>query len=134
MRWSVNTYNKGRGILILAKGITQGLNYTLVAEIQYSINFTRPVIQFCWWLHYNGNNSFLFVNSTKIYQFKAEDDSEMEKISLVFRNISGEFSANNMKQAGLNGYMFDFSVAYRAFNTSNIIDIHKCLMKNHGIK
>ena len=49
-------------------------------------------------------------------------------------NFSGDFSTNNMKKPGLNGYMYDFSVDYRTFDTSNIIDIHKYLMKKHGIK
>ena len=40
--------------------------------------------QFYLTLYYNGSNSFLFVNTTKIYQFKA-NDSEIKKISLVFR-------------------------------------------------
>ena len=49
-------------------------------------------------------------------------------------NISGDFSANNMKKTGLNGCVYDFSVDYRAFDTSNIIDIHKYLMKKHDTK
>ena len=41
-------------------------------------------------------------------------------------NISGDFSANNMKKkTGLNGSVYDFSVDYRTSDTSNIIDIHK---------
>ena len=39
-----------------------------------------------------------------------------------------------MKKAGLNGYVYDFSVDYRAFNTGNIIDIHKYLIKKYGMK
>ena len=39
-----------------------------------------------------------------------------------------------LKKTGLNGYVYDFSVDYRAFDTSNIIDIHKYLMKKHDIK
>ena len=31
----------------------------------------------CTSLHYNGSNSFLFVNATNVYQFKAKD-SEMK--------------------------------------------------------
>ena len=69
----VYIYNKGKDILILGKGPTQGLNHMLAAETQYSINFTRPDIKFCLSLHYNGSNNFLFVNATKIYQFKAKD-------------------------------------------------------------
>ena len=52
--------NKGKDILILGEGPTQGLDdTTLTGETQYSINFTRPNIKFCSSLHYNG--SFLFI-------------------------------------------------------------------------
>ena len=69
--------------------------HTLVAEIQYSINFKRPGMKFCLKLHYNGSNSFLFVNATKICQFKAKD-SEIKKYPLRLGNISGDFSASKM--------------------------------------
>ena len=51
-------------------------------------------------------------------------------------NISGDFSANNMKKkkTGLNGCVYNFAVDNRAFDTSNIIDIHKYFMKKHDIK
>ena len=73
MSSSVNINNKGKCNLILGKGIIQGLNPKLVAETQYGINFTRPGIKLCFSLRYNGNNIFLFVHATKIYQFKAKD-------------------------------------------------------------
>ena len=69
---SVHTDNKGKDIFILGKGSTEGLNDTITAETWYSINFIRPGIKFCLSLHYNGNNSFLFVNATKICQLKAK--------------------------------------------------------------
>ena len=63
--------NKGRDILILGDGPTQGLDDTmLTAEAIYSINFTQSNRKFCLNFHYNGSNSFLFVNATKIYQSK----------------------------------------------------------------
>ena len=67
--------NKNKDILILDKGQTQGLdNTTLTAETEYSINFSRSQKNFCLSFHYyNGSNSFLFVNGSKIYQFKAKD-------------------------------------------------------------
>ena len=49
-------------------------------------------------------------------------------------NISNDFTANNIKKAGLNGYVYEFSVDYNFIDTTNIIDIHKCLMKKHNIK
>ena len=84
MSSSVHIDNKGKDILILGKGPARGLNHTLTAETQYSINFTRPGINFCFNLHYNGSYSFLFVNASKIYQLKAKY-SEMKKISFVVR-------------------------------------------------
>ena len=55
--------NKKKDILILGKGPTQGLEHTLTAEKLYSINFTKENTKFCLSLHYNGANSYLFVNS-----------------------------------------------------------------------
>ena len=72
MSSSVHIDNKNKNILILAEGPTQELNYTsLTAEVKYPINFTQPNKRFVLSLHYNGSNSFLFVNATKIYQFNA---------------------------------------------------------------
>ena len=55
-----------KGILILGKGPTQGLEHTLTAGKMYSINFTENNKKFCLSLHCNGTNSYLFVNGTEI--------------------------------------------------------------------
>ena len=91
MSSSVHVDNKGKDILILGEGPTQGLDdTTLTAEAKYPINFTQSGKRFVLSLHYNGSNSFLFVNATKIYQFKAKD-SEIKKTSLVFRKYFKRF-------------------------------------------
>ena len=54
-----------------------------------------------------------------------------KKYLLCLGNISGDFSANNMNKTGLNGCVYNFSVYYTAFDTSNIIDIQKYLIKKH---
>ena len=65
--------NKDKDILIFGKGPTQRFDdTTLTAEAIYPINFTQPNKRFVLCLHYNRSNSFLFVNTTKIYQFKAK--------------------------------------------------------------
>ena len=61
--------NKKTDILILGRGLTQGLEYTLTAEKMYSINFTVTKKVFCLSLLYNEANSYLFVNGTEIYKF-----------------------------------------------------------------
>ena len=74
MSSSVHVDNKKKDILILGEGPTQGLDdTTLTAEERYSINFTKSRKKFCLSLHYNGANSYLFVNGTKIIKFKAKD-------------------------------------------------------------
>ena len=112
--------DKGKDTLIFGKRTTQGLNYILTTEAEYSINFTRPGIKFCLSLHYNGSNSFLFVNATKIYQFK-EKDYEIKKYPLRLGNISKDFTSINMKKkTGLNGYVYEFNVDYNIIDTSKI--------------
>ena len=83
-------------------------------------------------MHYNGANSYLFVNDTKIIKFKAKD-SEIIPYSLFLGNISKDWTNDNMKKTGFNDYIYDFSTDYKAIATSDILDIHKYLMKKNGI-
>ena len=83
-------------------------------------------------LHYNGANSYLFVNGTEIYKFTAKD-SEILATPLCLGNISRDFSVDNMKKARLNGYIYDFSAGYDAITVDDILDIHKYLMKKNNI-
>ena len=98
----------------------------------YSVNFTIENSKFCLSLHYNGANSCLFVNGTEIIKFKAKD-SQNTAYPLYLRNISKDWSVDNMKKTELKGYVYNFSVYYNAIVISDILDIHKFLMKNHKI-
>ena len=89
MSYSVHVDNKKKDILILGKGPTKGLQHTLTAEKMYSINFTVTKKKFCLSLHYNGANSYLFVNGTGIYKFKVKE-SEIVTAPLYLGNISKE--------------------------------------------
>ena len=74
MSSSVHIDHKGKDIVILGEGTTQGLDDTTsTAEAKYPINFTQSGKIFVIILYYNGSNSFLFVNATKVYQFIAEN-------------------------------------------------------------
>ena len=79
--------NQKKNILVLGKGPTQGLEHTLTAEKICSTNFTVINKNFWLSLHYNGANSYLFVNGTKIYKFKTKD-SEIVGTPLFLGNIS----------------------------------------------
>ena len=93
---------------------------------------TSNCCKFCLSLHYNKENSYLFINGTEIYKFKSKD-SEIHAYSLCLRNISKDWSIDNMKKTGLKGYGYDFSTDYNYIPVSDILDIHKYLMKKNGI-
>ena len=70
-------------------------------------------------MHYNGANSYLFVNVTEIYKFKAKN-SEIVANPLRLRNTSKDWSLDNMKKTGFTGYVYDFSVDYDAIAVNDI--------------
>ena len=94
----------------------------------YSINFTVTKKKFCLSLHYNGVNSYLFVNGARIIKFKAKD-SEIVASPLCLGNISKDWSTDNMKKTGLTGYVYYFSAHYNAIAVDDVKDIHNYLMK-----
>ena len=97
MSSSIHIDNK-KDILVLGRGPTQVLESTLIAEKMYSINFTEKNKKFCLSLHYNGANSYLFVNVTEIHKFKAKD-SKIVATPLYLGNISKDWSTDNMKKS-----------------------------------
>ena len=125
----VHIDNKGKDVLILGVGPTQGLDgTTLTAEAIYRINFTQSGKRFILSLHYNGSNSFLFVSTIKIYQFKAKD-SEIKDYTLCLGNISKDFTIKNMKETGLKGVAKFFSVDFNPIDNNDILGINKYLKK-----
>ena len=128
MSFSAHIDNKKKDILVLRIGPTEELEHTLTAERMYSINITVTKKKFCLVLP----NSYLFVNGTEIYKFKAKD-SEIVAAPLFLGNISKDWSIDNMKKAGFNGYLYDFSMDYDATDVDDIKDIDKYLMKKSDI-
>ena len=94
----------------------------------YSINFTEKNKKFCLSLHYNGANSYLFVNGTEIHKFK-EKDYKIVATPLYLGNISKDWLIDHMKKTSFNGYVSEFSVDYDATDNDDIKDIHNYLMK-----
>ena len=86
----------------------------------------------CLSLLYNGANRYLFVNDIEIHKFKAKY-SEIVATPLCLGNISKDWSVDNMKKTGLNGYVYDFSVDYDALAVVDILDIHNYLMEKNDI-
>ena len=87
-------------------------------------------MKLCLSLHYNGTNSFLFVNSTEIRKCKVKDS---EIVATPLKNISKDWSVGNMKRTGFNGYVYDFSVDYDTIAVDDILDIHRHLIKKNNM-
>ena len=133
MSSSVHANNKGKDILILGKGPTQGLDkHSLTAEKMHSVNFAKINTKVWFSLHYNGANTYLFVNGTESHKFTAKD-SEIVSNNLCLGNISKDFSESNMKKTRFNHYIYDFSFDYDAIDADDILDIHKYLMRKNNI-
>ena len=130
---SVHANNKVNNVLVLGKSFIQGMNGTTIhAERMYSTNFTVDNKRFCLSLHYNGDNSYLFVNGKEIHKFKVKD-SEIAPDPMCLRGLTKDFEIGYMRAGGLIGYIYDFSVYYGAIAVDEILDIHKYLIKKNGI-
>ena len=51
----------------------------------------------------------------------------------MLRKHSKDWSVDNMKKTGFNGYVYDFSVGYDANDVDDTLDIYKYLMKKNNI-
>ena len=129
----IHSNNKANNIFIMDDGFVQGNNdTTLSAGKIYSQNFTAVNKKFVLSLHYNGDNSYLFVNGKQELKFKAKDDQIVKEI-LCLGNISDDWTAANVQKTRIWGEIYDFAVNYTSTNIGDIYNIHRYLMKKHNI-
>ena len=83
-------------------------------------------------MHYNGGNSYLFVNGKEVTKFKAKN-SELIKYLMCLGGPPKDYNRNRRKDTGLYGIVYDFSISYSAATNDEILDIHKYLMKKSNI-
>ena len=84
-------------------------------------------------LHYNADNSYLFVNGKEIFKFKADNKNVNFPTRFCLGSISNGLSNTESKEVSLNGNIYDFSVDYNSIDKSDILNIHKYLMTNNNI-
>ena len=131
----IHSNNKANNIFIMGDGFMQGNNdITLYAEKMYSKNFTQPSIKFVLSLHYNGDNSYLFVNGKQELKFKAKTEN-LVKEKLCIGNLSDKWSTSESEKTGLYGNIYDFVVNYKPIAAVDpIYDMHRYLMIKHNLK
>ena len=133
----VHSNNKSNNIYVIyvmGDGIVQGINDTkLYAEKIYSQNFTQPSKKFILSLHYNGDDSYLFVNGKQELKFKCKAES-LVKEKLCIGNLSDKWTTSESEKTGLYGNIYDFVVDYKPIvGVDPIHDMHRYLMTKHNI-
>ena len=114
MSFSIHATNRANHIYCFGEGIMQGINDTTIyAEKNYWRNFTEHGEKFVLSLHYNGDNSYLFVNGRQELKFKAKND-QLIKEKLCIGNLSDQWTASESEKTGLYGNIYDFVVDYEA--------------------
>ena len=125
----VHVNNKANNIYVMGDLFVQGINdTTLYAEKIYSQNFTQPNKKFVLSLHYNDNDSYLFVNGKQELKFKA-NPNQLIKEKLCIGNLSYQWTTSESEKTGLYGNIYDFIVNYkRVTDVKFIYDMHRYLM------
>ena len=134
MSFSVHANNRANHIYLMGTGPTQGINNTTIyAEKNFYRNFTDFGKKFMLSLHYNGDDSYLFVNGRQELKFKAKTD-QLVKEKLCIGNLSGQWTTSESEETGLYGKIYDFVVDYEEISgVKTIYDMHRYLMTKHNI-
>ena len=134
MSFSVHAPNRANHIYVMGKEFVQGINDTTIyAEKSFYRNFTDSGKKFMLSLHYNGNNSYLFVNGRQESKFKCKTD-QLVKEKLCIGNLSDQWTTIESEKTGLYGNIYDFVVDYEQFvGVKAIYDMHRYLMTKHNI-
>ena len=131
---SVQANNKANNIFVIGDLFVQGIDdTTLYAEKLYSQNLTEANKKFVLSLHYNSDNSYLFVNGKQELKFKAKDDQIINE-KLCLGNLSSEWTKSEPEKTGLYGDIYDFVIDYKSINdVKSIFDMHRYLITKHNI-
>ena len=112
MSSNTHTTNRVNHIYVMGRGFAQGINDTTIyAEKNFYRNFTDPGKKFMLSLHYNGNNSYLFVNGRQELKFKCKTN-QLVKEKLCLGNLSDQWTTSESEKTGLYGNIYDFVVDY----------------------
>ena len=131
--FSVHATNRANHIYLMGTGLTQGINDTTIyAEKNFYRNFTDFGKKFVLSLHYNGDNSYLFVNGRQELKFKAKTD-QLVKEKLCIGNLSDQWTTSESEKTGVYGKIYDFVVDYEISGVKTIYDMHRYLIIKHNI-
>ena len=128
----IHANNKVNNIFVMGDAFVQGINdTTLYAEKMCSQNFTQPSTKFVLSLHYNGDDSYLFVNCRQELKFKCKTD-QLFKQKLCIGTLSDQWTTSESEKTGLYESIYDFVVdSEQIVGVKAIYDMHRYLMTKH---
>ena len=134
MSFSVHATNRANNIYLMGTGFAQGINDTTIyAENNFYRNFTDFGKEFVLSLHYNGDNSYLFVNGRPELKFKAKT-YQLVKEKLCIGNLSDKWTRSESEKTGAYGKIYNFVVDYEQISgVKTISDVHRYLIIKHNI-
>ena len=134
MSFSTHANNRANDIYVMGELFIQGINNTTIyAEKKFYKNSTDPGKKFILSLHYNGDDSYLFVNGRQELKFKCKTD-QLVKEKLCIGNLSDQWTTSESEKTGLYGNIYDFVVDYKQIlDVKAIYDMHRYLMTKHNI-
>ena len=84
-------------------------------------------------LHYNGDDSYLFVNGRQELKFKCKT-GQLVKEKLCIGNLSDQWTSSESEKTGAYGKIYDFVMDYEQIvSVKAIYDMHRYLMTKHNI-
>ena len=88
--------------LLLGTGSNDGINGSIgfVQQKKISVNFSNAKAKYCFSLHYNGVNSYTYINKTEIYKFKVDDEIYWYEFCLGY--VSKKFTKDEQSEISLN--------------------------------
>ena len=134
MSFSTHATNKANHIYLMGDGLTHGINdTTLYVEKNYWRNFTDPGKKFVLSLHYNDNDSYLFVNGRQELKFKCKTD-QLIKEKICLGNLDNQWTTSESEKTGLYGNIYDFVIDFEhILGVNPIYDMYRYLMIKHNI-
>ena len=134
MSFSVHATNRANHIYVMVTGLTQGIHdTTLYAEKNFYRKFTDLSKKFMLSVHYNGDDSYLFVNGRQELKFKCKTD-QLVKEKLCIGNLSDQWTTSESEKTGVYGKIYDFVVDYEQIVfIKAIYDMHRYLVLKHNI-
>ena len=134
MSCSSHANNRANNVYVMGELFIQGIkNTTIYAEKKFYRNFTDPGKKSILSLHYNGDDSYLFVNGRQELKFKCQSD-QLVKEKLCIGNLSDQWTTSESEKTGLYGNIYYFVVDYeQILGVKAIYDMRRYLMTKHNI-